>query len=51
MTKPVFRKAILWMLMADFVTESVFSKASDVSYKHGSFTKIGSDAVCVRVSF
>ena len=32
--------------MADFVTESVFNKASDLSYKHESFTKNGSDEVC-----
>ena len=32
---------LLWMVMTDSVTESVFSKASDVSYKHESFTKNG----------
>ena len=34
------------MVMTDSVTEPVFSKASDLSYKHESFTKNGSDEVC-----
>ena len=37
--------------MTEFVTESVFSKASDLSYKHEYFTKNGSDEVCARVCF
>ena len=37
--------------MTDFVTESVFIKASDFSYKHESFTKNGSDEVCARACF
>ena len=31
--------------MADFVTESIF-RASELSYKHESFTKNGIDEVC-----
>ena len=38
------------MIMADFVTESVFSKVSGVSDKHESFTTNGSDKVCARAS-
>ena len=39
------------MLMTDFVTEPVFSKAFGVFYKHESFTINGSDKVCARVCF
>ena len=39
------------MVMAEFVTESLFSKASDFSYKNESFTKNGSDEVCAAVCF
>ena len=39
------------MIMPDFVTESVFSKASGVSYKHENFAINGRDKVCVRVCF
>ena len=39
------------MAMTDFVTEPVFSKASDLSYKHECFTKDGSDEVRARVCF
>ena len=36
------------MVMADFATKSVFSKASDLSYKHESFTKNDSDEDCAK---
>ena len=39
------------MVVTDSVTESLFSKASDLSYKHESFTKNGSDEVCALVYF
>ena len=39
------------MVITDSVTESVFSKASDLSYKHESFTKKDSDEVSARVCF
>ena len=39
------------MIMPDFLTESVFSKPSGVSYKHENFTINGRDKVCVRVLF
>ena len=39
------------MVMADSVTESVLRKASDLSYKHESFTKNSSDEVYARICF
>ena len=39
------------MVMTDFVTVSVFSKASGIYCKHESFTINGSDKVCAESFF
>ena len=39
------------MVVTESVTESVFSEASGLSYKHESFTINGNDGVCDGVVF
>ena len=39
------------MITTDFVSESVFGKASGISYKHENVTINGSDKDCARVCF
>ena len=48
-TEPVFSKA--GGLVTEYVTDSVFNKASDLSYKYESFTINDNGGVCAGVCF
>ena len=48
-TEPVFSKA--GGLVTEYVTDSVFNKASDLSYKYESFTTNDNGGVCAGVCF